>query len=99
MQVKKALQGHPGSPRLWATLINRIILQLGFTLYRHEPYFYIHINYNGESIYFLIQVDDFVVRAPSRYTAERIITAINSQMTTRTKTLGVINKCNGIDMA
>ena len=37
MRVKKALQGHPESPCLWAKLINKIILKLGFVPCHHVP--------------------------------------------------------------
>ena len=37
MRVKKALQGHPESPRLWATLIDNIIIAIGFKPCHHEP--------------------------------------------------------------
>ena len=35
MWVKKALQGHSESPRLWATIIHNINIKLGFTPCHH----------------------------------------------------------------
>ena len=52
MQVKKALQGHPESPRLWATLIDGIIKKLGFRACQHEPFLYAHDNYKGNKVFF-----------------------------------------------
>ena len=37
MRVKKALQGHLESPRLWAQLIDRIICKLHLKPCAHEP--------------------------------------------------------------
>ena len=47
VKVLKAMQGHPESPRLWAILINNIILDLGFTPCRHEPCLYHNPSYDG----------------------------------------------------
>ena len=53
VKVHKAIQGHPESPRLWASLINKIIVDIGFRPCKHEPCLYYHPNYNGEQVYFL----------------------------------------------
>ena len=63
LPVQKALQRHPESPRLWATLIDNILtkdLELNPTT--HEPCLY-HGHFNGEEILFLRQVDDFLCAA------------------------------------
>lgn len=76
MRVKKALRGHPESPRLWATLINKIILKLRFQPCHHEPCLYINNDYNGEKVLFIRQVDDFLVNALSKSKAEHVISAM-----------------------
>ena len=98
MRVKKALQGHPESPRLWATLIDKIIRDLGFCPCRHEPCLYVNYNYNGKKIYFLRQVDDFAISATSEKLANEIIDKINSKMSIDIKTLGIIKRFNGVDI-
>ena len=80
MRVKKALQGHPESPCLWAKLIDDIILKLGFRACHHEPCLYVHDNYHGNKIFFLRQVDDFAVSSPTVALAEDVVSSINSQM-------------------
>ena len=37
VNVHRALQGNPKSPRLWAKLIDKIIVNLGFKAYKHKP--------------------------------------------------------------
>jgi len=98
MRVKKALQGHPESPRLWATLINKIIIDLGFKPCYHEPCLYVNKNFNGETVYFLRQVDDFAVSASSKTICDSVISAINSKMTIDIKSLGTVNRFNGVDI-
>ena len=55
LRVKKALQGHPESPRLWATLIDKIIRNLNLQPCTHEPNLYYTDNYNnsGKKVLFL----------------------------------------------
>ena len=98
MRVKKALQGHPESPRLWAKLIDKIINKLGFTACHHEPCLYVHENYKNNKIFFLRQVDDFAVSAPTSKLAEEIIADINSHMSIDIKSLGVVDRFNGVDI-
>ena len=98
MRVKKALQGHPESPRLWASLIDGIIKALGFLPCHHEPCVYTKVD-NGDVIYFLRQVDDFAVSAKTKVIAETIIENINSKLSIQIKSLGVINRFNGVDIA
>ena len=61
MQVKKALHGHPESPRLWAQLIDKIIQDLNLYPCKHEPNLYYSSDYinTGKRVLFLRQVDDF----------------------------------------
>jgi dUTP pyrophosphatase len=80
LRVHGALQGHPESPRLWATLIDSIIKKLGLKSCKHEPNLYYCSNYNstGKKVLFLRQVDDFAVSCQDHETAKHIIEAINS---------------------
>ena len=98
MRIKKALQGHPESPPMWATLIHNIITTLGFKSFTHETCMYVNTDYNGHTVYFMRQVDDFAVSAPSKEFAEAVIDAIDNQMTVKVRSLGVINCFNGIDI-
>ena len=98
MRVKKALQGHPESPRLWAKLIDKIIKTLGFQACHHEPCLYVNKNYKGEKLYFLRQVDDFSISAKTVTIANEIIEKINSKMTIDIKSLGIVNRFNGVDI-
>ena len=47
MRVKKALQGHPESARLWALLIDNVIRELNLQPCTHEPNLYFTNNYKG----------------------------------------------------
>ena len=55
LPVQGALQGHPESPRLWAQLIDKIILKLNLKPCTHEPCLYYTDNYNntGKKVIFL----------------------------------------------
>ena len=75
LPVQGALQGHPESPRLWAQLIDKIILQLNLKPCTHEPCLYYTDNYNntGKTVLFLRQVDDFAVSVEDEQTAKQVI--------------------------
>ena len=98
LPVQKALQGHPESPRLWATLIDKILTQeLELKPTTHEPCLY-HGVFNGEEILFLRQVDDFLCGAKTNETAEQFIALLNTKMTIDVKDLGIIYRYNGVDI-
>ena len=100
LRVKKALQGHPESPRLWAMLIDRIIKNLNLKPCAHEPNLYYTANYanTGKQVLFMKQVDDFSVSCEDRETAKSVIKAINDKMTIDVKELGLISRFNGVDV-
>ena len=101
LRVKKALQGHPESPRLWAMLIDRIIQNLNLKPCAHEPNLYYTSNYAnmGKRVLFLMkQLDDFLVSCEDRETAKHVIKAINDKMTIDVKELGLISRFNGVDV-
>ena len=98
MLVKKALQGHPESPRLWARLIHKIITtKIGLTSTTHEPCLY-HGTYQDKPVMFLRQVDDFAVAANDEQTCLALIADINSHMTINVKDLGRLKLYNGLDI-
>ena len=98
VRVYKAIQGHPEAPRLWATLINKIITDLGFKPCTHEPCLYYHPNYNGSEVYFLRQVDDFAISASTTDIANEIIDRIDQHMSIKVKPLGIMSRFNGVDI-
>ena len=97
VRVNRAIQGHPESPRLWEKHIDRILRDMGLTPARHEPCLYSG-TVNGERVFFLRQVDDFSVAAPSTSTCDAIIKYINAKMTMDVKGLGVVGRFNGMDI-
>ena len=99
VRVHKAIQGHPEAPRLWATLINKIIKGLGFNPCKHEPCLYHNPNYKGHNVYFLRQVDDFAISTKDEAIANDIIQEIDSHMTIKVKPLGIIERFNGVDIS
>ena len=100
MRIKKALQGHPESPRLWAILIDDIIQKLNLKSCTHEPNLYYSNDYNGtgKEVLLLRQVDDFAISCEDDEVAQACIQAINSKMTIEVKELGLISRFNGIDV-
>ena len=99
LRVKKALQGHPESPRLWAQLIDKIIKELNLQACTHEPNLSYTDNCNGlgKTVLFMKQVDDFCVLCEDREIAKGVIQAINAKMTIDVKELGLISCFNGMD--
>jgi len=97
VRIKKAIQGHPESPRLWERYIDRILRDMGFKPTRHEPCLY-SARVNGELVLFLRQVDDFSVAANNANTCSSIIRYINSKMSMDVKDLGIIGRFNGVDI-
>ena len=100
LRVRKALQGHPESPRLWATLIDGIIKKLNLKPCTHEPNLYFTDNYNktGKRVLFLRQVDDFAIACETNEIANMVVRDINSKMTISVKHLGLITRYNGVDV-
>ena len=91
MRAKRALQGHPESPRLWAQLIDRIIRKLNLKPCTHEPNLYYSSNYKGNTgkrVLFLRQVDDFAISCEDEALCEEVIQDINSEMTIEITKLG-----------
>lgn len=98
VKVKKALQGHPESPWLWAKLIDRIIVKLVFQSCKHKPCLYCHPEFKDNSIYLIRKVDDFVIGCKDKKITEEIIDIIDEHMTINIKHLGGITRFNGVDV-
>ena len=101
MRAKRALQGHPESPRLWAQLIDRIIRKLNLKPCTHEPNLYFSSNYKGSTgkrVLLLRQVDDFAISCEDEALCEEVIQDINSEMTIEITKLGKISRFNGVDV-
>ena len=98
VQVLHALQGHPESPRLWATMIDKIIRDVAkLQPCTHEPCLYYGI-VDNEIVLFLRQVDDFAVACRGPNIANKVIDLISSQLSAPMKKLGVISRYNGVDI-
>ena len=98
MRVQKALQGHPESPRLWATLIHNILTkELGLVSTTHEQCLY-QGTFKGKEVLFLRQVDDFACGAADDDTTSALISAINKRMKIEIKDLGILDRYNGVDI-
>ena len=98
LRVQKALQGHPESPRLWATLIHNILTkELGLVSTTHEQCLY-QGTFKGKEVLFLRQVDDFACGAAEDETASALIRAINKRMKIEVKDLGILDRYNGVDI-
>jgi len=99
LPVKRALQGHPESSRLWAILINNILVKdVKLTPTKHEPCLY-HGVYKGNEILFLRQVDDFAIACDNEQITKDMIAEINSKMSVNIKYLGLLDRFNGVDIA
>lgn len=63
---------------------------------RHEPCLYYHSSYKGQDIYFIRQIDDFVIDYIDRKIADDLISIINKKMTNKIKHLGIMKWLNGV---
>ena len=98
MQVLHALQGHPDSPSLWATMIDGILRNhIGLKPCRHEPCLYAGI-FEGQAVLFLRQVDDFAVSCKDPEIAKKVIDKISEKLSAPMKKLGVVDRYNGVDV-
>lgn len=98
LPVQGALQGHPESPRLWAILINDLLVnKLKFKPTTHEPCLY-RGEHNGHKLLFLRQVDDFAIACDNEEVATAVIDEINTHMSVQIKYLGLLTRFNGVDI-
>ena len=110
LPVRKALQGHPESGRLWERHITGILEKMGFrstthdkTIYRLE---YLHKDTETyETIYMLRQVDDFAMACKDETTAKKLYEEIGLALQTEQETeppfayLGLVKDFNGVDIS
>ena len=92
-----AIQGHPESPRLWEKHIHQILKQLGLKATTQAPCVYTG-QIEGQGVLFLRQVDDFAIAAQDITTAMTLIDRINAKMRIQIKTMGIIDRFNGLDI-
>ena len=98
LPVKHALQGHPESPRLWATMIDTIIREkANLQPCTHEPCLYSGY-VDGKKVLFLRQVDDFAVACEDPDVSNKVIDLISAELSAPMKKLGVVSRYNGIDV-
>jgi len=85
--VQHALQDHPESPRLWATMIDNIFKSIGLKATTHEPCMYTS-TVNGTKIFFLHQLDDFMVSVPNEENENHAFNLIQAKLKLSLKLLG-----------
>jgi hypothetical protein len=108
LPVRKALQGHPESGRLWEQHISGILTKIGFTSTTHDKTIY-RKEYKGPDgkssmIYMLRQVDDFALACEEESVAKDIFDKIGRALQTEKETvppfayLGLVQDFNGVDI-
>eukprot|EP00804_Cyclotella_cryptica_P012200 CCRYP_009883-RA/>CCRYP_009883-RA protein AED:0.21 eAED:0.21 QI:0/-1/0/1/-1/1/1/0/337 len=95
--VRRAMQGHPESPRLWEKWCDNVIKQHHFTPTMHEPCLYTGI-WHGKKCYFKRQVDDFEFGTSSVSLANSFYDAIDDHLTMTIKRQGLVTLFNGVDI-
>jgi len=106
LPIKRALQGHPESGRLWEYHINAILEspELNFKTTTHDRTTFTS-TFDGEQVYLLRQVDDFSLACTNEALANRIYDIIGSKLQLPNEDkppfakMGLINDFNGIDVA
>ena len=97
--IKKALQGHPESPRLWDKHISKMLIEeLGFIATVHEPCLYYKRDANNNITLILRQVDDFLVANESNIECDWIGQMIQDRMIDPLNNLGTIRKFNSVNI-
>ena len=82
LPVCHALQGHPESTRIWATMIDNTLTgsTMNFHSASYEPCL-CHGSIDGGPVYLIRQVDDFIVAAPSKLIANNIFGLLQAGFT------------------
>ena len=91
LPVKHALQGHPESPRLWSQKIHSILIKLGCKNTTHEPCLYTKTVQN-KPIFFLRQVDDFLISAQNEEITNREFDLIQKSLKEPMKRFGRVTQ-------
>eukprot|EP00804_Cyclotella_cryptica_P013246 CCRYP_007032-RA/>CCRYP_007032-RA protein AED:0.39 eAED:0.39 QI:0/0/0/0.5/1/1/2/0/451 len=95
--VKRAMQGHPESPRLWEKWCDKMIQHHQFKPTMHEPCLYKGV-WHGKTCYFKRQVDDFEFATSSITLATSFYDAIEDHLTMPIKRQGLVSLFNGVDV-
>jgi hypothetical protein len=98
------MQGHPESGRLWATMVNSVLIdELGLIPSMHEPNLYRGI-VDGKQVLVARMVDDYAIGSADETAAKKICDAINKKAVTEHLGVGTIGPSgafacfNGIDV-
>jgi len=77
--------------------IHRILTNLGFKSCPHEPCLYTGI-FQGTSIIFLHQVDDFAIACDGEMTANTFLDTLDTRLKQKLKCQGLVHTFNSIDV-
>ncbi len=91
------MQGHPESPQLWEKHADKILRKIGLTLMIHKPCLYSG-TFNGNSVLYMHQVDDFAVAAPNAKTSNMLMDLINEKISIPIKRQGYLDMYNGVNI-
>ena len=79
--VQHCLQGHPESGKQWMRFIDNILInEIGFKTTTHDRCIYRKVMADGEPVYCLRQVDDFMLSCNREKTARDIFDTIGRKM-------------------
>ena len=101
--LNKALQGHPMAGKLWEGMIEGILSELGFKNTTHERSLY-RSDIAGHVVLICRQIDDFAIASSSTATIEKVISFVNTRVTTERQGTGTVTlkgslfHYNGIDV-
>ena len=98
LPVNHALQGHPESPRLWSNKIHSIMTKLGYKNTTHESCLYVKY-IEDKPIFFLRQVDDFLISSKHEQIANRQYDLIQKSLKEPMKRFGIVTAFNGTDVS
>ena len=79
LPIQHALQGHPESGKLWAEMINPILVNLGFVNSKVAPCFYCD-TFEGKLVMICRQVDNFKTAAAEKLTINAFFDAIGTKV-------------------
>ena len=106
--VQHCLQGHPESGKQWMRFIDNILInEMGFRTTTHDRCIYRKLMADGEPVYCLRQVDDFMLSCNREKTARDIFDTIGRKMQFDTEReqgivpmefLGIVNDYNGVEI-
>jgi hypothetical protein len=102
--LNRAMQGHPESGRLWATMVNSVLIdELGLIPSTHEPNLYRGI-IDGKQVLVARMVDDYAIGSADETAAQKICDTINQKAVTEHLGIGTLSpngafaRFNGVDV-